>query len=522
MELGGAARPGGRERPRVLLGHPLPDVRVGRRERALARDPQPVLRRAARGRGAARHRGRRSRTGPRRATPPARPGRCSTTSCSTAGSSAAARCGSGGATCSSGASRSRATRSRRCTRSSGRCSTRSSTARRRTAASRSASTAGRPCSRTRRTSARSWPSRRRSPGTRPHARGAVGARAGAARRARPAVRRHEARRRRRSDEPRRRAASAAAPRLSERPRAGFLEPIARRPRLAALARRDVHRVLGHLLPLRRGHARRRPRSFRCLYGLPILALVGWYEHRRYGPLPSRAVWLAIVAGVFFAGDLLSWHHAVDAVGAGLATVLGNLQVLVVGARRVAGLRRAAAAARAPRPADRPRRRRPDLGRHRRPARTASNPPLGVALGIFTALVVRRLPAHHPARLERPAPARRARSRSRPPRPRSSRSSSASCSASSTRCRPGRATAGSSLVGHHVAVDRLPRRSRSRCRGCPAALDLDHPAGPARRDGALARVLLDEKPSVDAAARRRARRRRHRGRDGPGRPAPGSG
>jgi drug/metabolite transporter (DMT)-like permease len=71
-------------------------------------------------------------------------------------------------------------------------------------------------------------------------------------------------------------------------------------------------------------------AFRCLYGLPILALVGWYEHRRYGPLPSRAVWLAVIAGVFFAGDLLSWHHAVDAVGAGLATVLGNLQVLVVG------------------------------------------------------------------------------------------------------------------------------------------------------------------------------------------------
>ncbi len=70
--------------------------------------------------------------------------------------------------------------------------------------------------------------------------------------------------------------------------------------------------------------------FRCLYGLPILALVGWYEHRQFGALPRRAVWLAVVAGVFFAGDLLSWHHAVDAVGAGLATVLGNLQVLIVG------------------------------------------------------------------------------------------------------------------------------------------------------------------------------------------------
>jgi drug/metabolite transporter (DMT)-like permease len=71
-------------------------------------------------------------------------------------------------------------------------------------------------------------------------------------------------------------------------------------------------------------------TFRCLYGLPILALVGWYEHRRFGALPMRTVWLAIIAGVFFAGDLLSWHHAVDAVGAGLATVLGNLQVIVVG------------------------------------------------------------------------------------------------------------------------------------------------------------------------------------------------
>ena len=37
-----------------------------------------------------------------------------------------------------------------------------------------------------------------------------------------------------------------------------------------------------------------------------------------------------MAGVFFAGDLLFWHHAIEYVGAGLATVLGNLQVLIVG------------------------------------------------------------------------------------------------------------------------------------------------------------------------------------------------
>lgn len=70
--------------------------------------------------------------------------------------------------------------------------------------------------------------------------------------------------------------------------------------------------------------------FRCLYGLPILILVGMLERRRYGPMAGRTVALAVIAGVFFAGDLLTWHHAVDYVGAGLATVLGNMQVLVVG------------------------------------------------------------------------------------------------------------------------------------------------------------------------------------------------
>jgi drug/metabolite transporter (DMT)-like permease len=54
------------------------------------------------------------------------------------------------------------------------------------------------------------------------------------------------------------------------------------------------------------------------------------ERRAYGPLPGRARRYAAIAGVFFAGDLLFWHHAIEAVGAGLATVLANLQVLVVG------------------------------------------------------------------------------------------------------------------------------------------------------------------------------------------------
>ena len=70
--------------------------------------------------------------------------------------------------------------------------------------------------------------------------------------------------------------------------------------------------------------------FRCLYALPILGLLMVMEDRRLGPRPRRDRRLAWLAGLCFAADLTLWHHAIEAVGAGLATVLGNLQVLVVG------------------------------------------------------------------------------------------------------------------------------------------------------------------------------------------------
>jgi drug/metabolite transporter (DMT)-like permease len=69
--------------------------------------------------------------------------------------------------------------------------------------------------------------------------------------------------------------------------------------------------------------------FRCAYALPVLGLLAWLEDRRHGPRPARQRLLAIPAGIFFAADLIFWHHAIEDVGAGLATVLGNLQVVVV-------------------------------------------------------------------------------------------------------------------------------------------------------------------------------------------------
>ncbi len=70
--------------------------------------------------------------------------------------------------------------------------------------------------------------------------------------------------------------------------------------------------------------------FRAFYGLPLLLAVAVLERRRSSPLPRRARLMAVAAGTFFALDLFFWHHAIDAVGAGMATVLGNLQVVIVG------------------------------------------------------------------------------------------------------------------------------------------------------------------------------------------------
>ncbi|MEV0380218.1 DMT family transporter [Nonomuraea sp. NPDC050643] len=69
--------------------------------------------------------------------------------------------------------------------------------------------------------------------------------------------------------------------------------------------------------------------FRCAYAVPPMLLLAWLERRRLGPLPVKGLIPAWLAGVVFAFDLLFWHHAIDYVGAGLATVLGNLQVFIV-------------------------------------------------------------------------------------------------------------------------------------------------------------------------------------------------
>ena len=69
--------------------------------------------------------------------------------------------------------------------------------------------------------------------------------------------------------------------------------------------------------------------FRCLYALPVLAVLAGREDRRLGPRPARDRRLALGAGVFLGADLLCWHRSIADIGAGLATVLANLQVAAV-------------------------------------------------------------------------------------------------------------------------------------------------------------------------------------------------
>jgi len=69
--------------------------------------------------------------------------------------------------------------------------------------------------------------------------------------------------------------------------------------------------------------------YRCLLALPLLAVLAVLEQRRRGPRPLRSRLGAMLAGVFLAIDLVLWNHAIADVGAGIATLLGNLQVVFV-------------------------------------------------------------------------------------------------------------------------------------------------------------------------------------------------
>jgi drug/metabolite transporter (DMT)-like permease len=68
--------------------------------------------------------------------------------------------------------------------------------------------------------------------------------------------------------------------------------------------------------------------YRAAYAVPILAVV-WLAQRAADRRSARERWLALVSGLILAVDLALWHESIALVGAGLGTVIANVQVVFV-------------------------------------------------------------------------------------------------------------------------------------------------------------------------------------------------
>src|SRR5215472_15954505 len=69
--------------------------------------------------------------------------------------------------------------------------------------------------------------------------------------------------------------------------------------------------------------------YRSLIALPVLVALAAIERRKRGSRSRKQRVMAVAAGVFLAVDLVLWTHAIADIGAGVSTVLANLQVLIV-------------------------------------------------------------------------------------------------------------------------------------------------------------------------------------------------
>ena len=70
--------------------------------------------------------------------------------------------------------------------------------------------------------------------------------------------------------------------------------------------------------------------YRGLYAVPVLAAIVAVTSG-HGERPPRARMLAFASGVILALDLAFWHVSITMIGAGLATVIANVQVVFVAA-----------------------------------------------------------------------------------------------------------------------------------------------------------------------------------------------
>ena len=69
--------------------------------------------------------------------------------------------------------------------------------------------------------------------------------------------------------------------------------------------------------------------WRCIWALPLLAFFSHRETLKFGKRVKRDRVLSGLAGIAFTFDLVMWHYSIRYIGAGMATVLGNLASVVV-------------------------------------------------------------------------------------------------------------------------------------------------------------------------------------------------
>jgi len=68
--------------------------------------------------------------------------------------------------------------------------------------------------------------------------------------------------------------------------------------------------------------------YRCAYALPVLVVIWWLRRHEDGRTVNRRL-IAIGAGILLGLDMVTWHIAIEYIGAGLATLIANAQVIVV-------------------------------------------------------------------------------------------------------------------------------------------------------------------------------------------------
>lgn len=69
--------------------------------------------------------------------------------------------------------------------------------------------------------------------------------------------------------------------------------------------------------------------YRCLIASLALAALAWLEWRQRGAVPGRTLAWQALGGALLGLDLALWTQSIAYIGAGIATILNNVQVIVV-------------------------------------------------------------------------------------------------------------------------------------------------------------------------------------------------